>query len=90
MACYPEVLEIMGMRMMSHRSSEYSTIHYETVELLQDFIETKNPIFLFSSTGTDFMEASILKCVHRKMVVCINGSFGERFAEVARANARAL
>ncbi|MCW4050673.1 MAG: alanine--glyoxylate aminotransferase family protein [Candidatus Bathyarchaeota archaeon] len=87
-ACFPEVLEAMGMQMMSHRSKDYLKIHFETVEQLQGFIETKNPVFLFSSTGTGFMEASVLNCVKEKMIVCVNGSFGKRFAEVARANGR--
>ena len=88
MACYPEVLEAMGMQMMSHRSEEYIDLHFETVEMLQGFIETGSPVFLFSSTGTGFMEAAVRNCVRDKLVVCINGSFGERFAEVARANGR--
>ena len=85
-ACYPEVLEAMGHQMYSHRSKEYFALHYETVRLLQDFISTKNEIFLFSSTGTGFMEASVRNCVRKKILCCINGSFGERFAEVAEAN----
>jgi aspartate aminotransferase-like enzyme len=85
-ACYPEVLEAMGHQMYSHRSKEYLTLHYETIRLLQEFISTKNEIFLFSSTGTGFMEASVRNCVRKKMLCCINGSFGERFAEVAEAN----
>jgi len=85
-ACYPEVLQAMGHQMYSHRSKEYLTLHYETVKLLQDFISTKNEIFLFSSTGTGFMEASVRNCVRKKMLCCINGSFGERFAEVAESN----
>jgi aspartate aminotransferase-like enzyme len=72
--------------MYSHRSKEYFALHYETVRLLQDFISTKTEIFLFSSTGTGFMEASVRNCVRKKMLCCINGSFGERFAEVAEAN----
>jgi aspartate aminotransferase-like enzyme len=72
--------------MYSHRSKEYLTLHYETVRLLQEFISTKNEIFLFSSTGTGFMEASVRNCVRNKMLCCINGSFGERFAEVAESN----
>ena len=72
--------------MYSHRSKEYFTLHYETVRLLQDFISTKNEVFLFSSTGTGFMEASVRNCVRKKILCCINGSFGERFAEVAEAN----
>ncbi len=85
-ACYPEVLEVMGHQMYSHRSKEYLTLHYETVKLLQEFISTKNEVFLFSSTGTGFMEASVRNCVRKKMLCCINGSFGERFAEVGESN----
>jgi aspartate aminotransferase-like enzyme len=85
-ACYPEVLEAMGRQMVSHRSKEYLELHYETVRLLQEFISTKNQVFLFSSTGTGFMEASVRNCVRKKMLSCINGSFGERFAEVAESN----
>lgn len=87
-ACYPEVLETMGMQMMSHRSKEYQNIHYETVEQLQQFLETENSVYLFSSTGTGFMEASVLNCVKKKMLVCVNGSFGQRFAEVGKTNGR--
>ncbi len=85
-ACYPEVLEAMGHQMYSHRSKEYFALHYETVRMLQDFISTRNEVFLFSSTGTGFMEASVRNCVRKKILCCINGSFGERFAEVAEAN----
>ena len=87
-ACYPEVLEAMGMQMLSHRSKEYRDLHFETVAMLQDFIETDERVFLFSSTGTGFMEASVLNCVKDKMIVCVNGSFGERFVEVGVKNGR--
>jgi aspartate aminotransferase-like enzyme len=87
-ACYPEVLEAMSIQMMSHRSKEYQELHFETVKMLQDFIETDERIFLFSSTGTGFMEASVLNCVKEKMITCVNGSFGERFAEVGVKNGR--
>ena len=89
-ACYPEVLEEMGRQMYSHRSEEYLTLHYETVELLQRFLETENPVFLFSSTGSGFMEASVRNCVRERMICCINGSFGKRFADVATASGRAV
>ena len=89
-ACYPEVLAAMGQQMYSHRSKEYLSLHYETVRLLQEFISTKNEVFLFSSTGTGFMEASVRNCVRKKMICCINGSFGERFAEVAESNGISL
>lgn len=87
-ACYPEVLKAMGMQMISHRSAEYKKLHVETVEMLQRFMGTKNDVFLFSSTGSGFMEASIRNCVNKKMLSCICGSFGKRFAEVGTSNGK--
>lgn len=87
-ACYPEVLEAMEMQMVSHRSEEYKNLHVETVELLQRFLGTENEVFLFSSTGSGFMEASVRNCVNKKMLCCICGSFGKRYAEVATANGK--
>ena len=87
-ACYPEVLEAMGRQMMSHRSDEYLELHYDTVERLQGCLETENDVYLFSSTGTGFMEASILNCVRDSVLVCVNGSFGKRYADVAKAHGR--
>lgn len=87
-ACYPQVLEAMGMQMYSHRSKEYLELHYEVVRKLQEFLGTESPVFLFSSTGSGFMEACVRNCVRERMLVCVNGSFGKRFAEVGRANGR--
>jgi aspartate aminotransferase-like enzyme len=87
-ACYPQVLEAMGQQMVSHRSDEYKKLHVETVEMLQRFLETKSEVFLFSSTGSGFMEASVRNCVREKMLCCVCGSFGKRYAEVAAANGK--
>ena len=87
-ACYPEVLEAMGRQMMSHRSEEYLELHYDTVERLQSCLETENDVYLFSSTGTGFMEASVINCVRDSVLVCVNGSFGKRYADVAKAHGR--
>ena len=87
-ACYPEVLKAMGKQMVSHRSQEYKNLHVETVQMLKKLLETNNEVFLFSSTGTGFMEASVRNCVNKKMLCCICGSFGKRYAEVATANGK--
>ncbi len=34
------------------------------------------------------MEASVRNCVEKKMLCCVNGSFGKRFAEVAASNGK--
>jgi len=87
-ACYPQVLEEMGKQMYSHRSDEYRKLHFETVELLQRFLETEKVILLFSSTGTGFMEAAVRNCVEKTMLCCINGDFGQRFADAGVSNGR--
>jgi aspartate aminotransferase-like enzyme len=78
----------MGMQMVSHRSEEYKTLHVETVQMLQQFLGTENEVFLFSSTGSGFMEASVRNCITKKMLCCVCGSFGKRYAEVATANGK--
>ena len=87
-ACYPEVLEVMKQQMYSHRSIEYKRLHRETVEFLQSFLETEAHIYLFSSTGTGFMEGAVRNCVNKKILCCINGSFGKRFKEIAVLNGK--
>ncbi len=74
--------------MVSHRSAEYKKLHVETVEMLQRFLGTENEVFLFSSTGSGFMEASVRNCVNKKMLSCVCGSFGKRFAEVGVSNGK--
>lgn len=87
-ACRPEVLAEMAIQMFSHRSEEYRLIHRQTVERLQKFLETKNQVFLFPSSGSGVMEGTVRNCVERKMLCCINGEFGKRYAEVGVSNGR--
>jgi len=89
-ACYPEVLNEMRRQMISHRSTEYQELHKETVNLIQDFIETENEVFFFPSSGTGFMEASVRNCVKKKMLSCVSGEFGERFSKVAVSNGKKI
>lgn len=87
-ACRPEVLKEMSRQMFSHRSVEYQEIHRKTVELLQKFLETKNQVFLFPSSGSGVMEATIRNCVEGKLLCCISGEFGKRYAEIGLSNGR--
>jgi len=89
-ACFPEVLEVMKTQMFSHRSKEYQEIHMETIELLKWFLETKQNVLLFPSSGSGVMEASIRNAVSPggKVLVTIIGAFGERYAKVVESNGR--
>jgi aspartate aminotransferase-like enzyme len=87
-ACRPEVLQEMSKQMFSHRSKEYQALQKETVERMQKFLETKSHVFLFPSSGSGAMEASIRNCVEKKVLCCICGEFGERYAKIAQANGK--
>jgi len=87
-ACPPEVLAEMKRQMFSHRSKEYKEAHRQTVERLQRFLETKNQVFLFPSSGSGVMEATVRNCVERKMLCCISGEFGKRYARIGESNGK--
>jgi aspartate aminotransferase-like enzyme len=87
-ACRPEVLQEMSRQMFSHRSKEYKTLHSQTVQRLQKFLETNNQVFLFTSSSSGVMEATVRNCVERKLLCCINGEFGRRYAKIAESNGR--
>lgn len=87
-ACYPEVLKEMGHQMFSHASERYRNLHKETTEKLKQILETKQHVFLVPSSGTGLMEASVRNCVENKMLVCVNGTFGERYAAVGESNGK--
>ncbi len=90
-ACFPEVLRIMSIQMISHRSDEYKAIHIDTVNRLKEFLEVKKgEVLLFPSSGSGIMEASVRNCITQKgeVLVTVIGAFGKRYADVVRANGR--
>ncbi|MEM4718232.1 MAG: alanine--glyoxylate aminotransferase family protein [Desulfurococcaceae archaeon] len=90
-ACFPEVLEVMKLQMLSHRSAEYRELHKDTVKRLADFLEAKKSIvLLIPASGTGFMEASIRNAIspRGKVLVTIIGEFGHRYRETVERNGR--
>jgi aspartate aminotransferase-like enzyme len=90
-ACFPEVLRVMGFQMLSHRSDEYRALHKDTVLRLADFLEArKATVLLIPASGTGFMEASVRNAVspRGKVLVTIIGAFGKRYKEVVESNGR--
>ena len=87
-ACRPEILDEMRRQMFSHRSKEYKELHSQTVQGLKKFLETNNQVFLFTNSGSGVMEATIRNCVERKLLCCISGEFGRRYAKVGESNGR--
>ncbi len=82
-----EVLLSQAQPIIHHRTKEFSKILAGVVENLKYIFQTKNEVLIFASSGTGAMESAIANLFSSgdKVVVAVNGKFGERFAEIANS-----
>jgi alanine-glyoxylate transaminase / serine-glyoxylate transaminase / serine-pyruvate transaminase len=83
---HPRILTAMATPLVGHLDPEFLQIMNETQALLRLTFRTKNRLtFPVSGTGSAGMETCVLNLIEPgdKMVVCVNGVFGQRMADVA-------
>lgn len=70
---------------IGHRSSEFSSILEEVYENLKYVFQTKNDVFMYTSSGTGAMCAALENLVNEgdKVLSLIIGNFGNRWAKIA-------
>lgn len=73
---------------IGHRSSEFSSILKEVYENLKYVFQTKNDVFMFTSSGTGAMCAALENLVNEgDKVLCLSlGNFGNRWAKIAESS----
>lgn len=83
----PEVNLALATPMISHRGNEYVSLHTETEQMLKQFFQTKNDVFIFTCSGTGMMEAAIVNTLSPgdKVLAVTIGIFGNRFVDCAKA-----
>lgn len=82
----PRVLAAMSAPLLGHLDPEFVALMDETQGLLRYVFQTENKLTLaVSGTGSAGMEAVVVNLIEPgdRMLVCINGVFGERMADVA-------
>ena len=82
---HPRVLRAMATPLVGHLDPEFITIMDETKRLLQYVFQTDNYLTLpVSGTGSAGMEAALCNLIEPgdKVVVCVNGLFGERMCDI--------
>ncbi len=84
----PEIRQACSKPMVGHRSSEYSAVHREVVDGLQELLHTDGRVFLSTSSATGVMEAAIRNLVSDKLLSCVCGAFSHRWNRIARANGK--
>ena len=83
---HPRVLAALGMPLLGHLDPEFVALMDETQNLLRYVFQTKNRLTIaISGTGSAGMEAVVVNLIEPgdRMLVCINGVFGSRMADVA-------
>lgn len=89
---HPRVLEALAMGTVGHLDPYYLGLMNEMQAMLRQVFCTKNELTLaVSGTGSAGMEAAVVNLIEPgdAMLVCVNGVFGARMADVAeRAGAK--
>ena len=84
---HPRVLQAMTLPVLGHLDPQFFRVMDDVCEMLRHIFNTSNFMTLpLSSTGTGAMEAACVNILEPgdTIVVCSNGFFGNRLADIAR------
>jgi len=83
----PEVLAVMSMPIIHHRSTDFIPILESAKKGLQWLYQTKNDVLILCSTGTGGMVSSVNNFFNPadKVLVINGGKFGERWTKICQA-----
>jgi alanine-glyoxylate transaminase / serine-glyoxylate transaminase / serine-pyruvate transaminase len=84
---HPRVLAAMATPLIGHLDPQFLDIMNETQDMLRRLFQTQNTLtFPVSGTGSAGMETCVVNLIEPgdKMVVCVNGVFGQRMTDVAQ------
>ena len=81
------VLAASARPLINHRGPEFAALLAGLTRALQDFLRTQGDVFLLTASGSGAMEAAVANTLSTgdKVVVFVNGAFGERFHQIIRA-----
>ena len=85
--CPPEVLQAVSRQMIDHRGGEFVKILNGVTDKLKQVFMTRNDVFVLTGSGTGGLEAAVVNTLSPgdKVLAVSIGSFGDRFANIARA-----
>jgi aspartate aminotransferase-like enzyme len=79
----PDILKEMSRPIMGHRSPEFRQIVRKLLTDLQQLFGTTRNTFIATCSGTGILEAALLNCVSRRVLVTTNGAFSQRWLHLA-------
>src|SRR5215475_8520514 len=84
---HPRVLAAMATPLLGHLDPQFLVLMGETQDMLRRVFQTANTLtFPVSGTGMAGMETCVVNLIEPgdRMVVCVNGVFGQRMTDVAQ------
>ncbi len=83
--CAEEALAAMSRQMINHRGPEFAGILDRATSRVKEVFETKNDVFILTTSGTGAMEAAVVNFLSPgDEVLCVSiGAFGDRFDQIA-------
>ena len=83
----PQVREALGRPIIHHRTSQYRALFKRSLQGMQTAMQTANPVFCLTSSGTGAMEAAVVNLLSPgdEAIVVLGGKFAERWQHLCRA-----
>ncbi len=87
---HPDVLAALSQPQIGHRTPEFADLFARLQPRLRQLFATRHRVYVSTSSGTGLQEAASRNCVRegRRILHAVNGAFGQRWAEVSRANGK--
>lgn len=80
----PDTMAAMSQPMVGHRSKDFQNLYAEIQPHLQALMDTKQPVFLSTSSAWGVMEGSIRNLVKKKVLNCCCGAFSDKWFDVSK------
>ncbi|MBF0511424.1 MAG: alanine--glyoxylate aminotransferase family protein [Candidatus Omnitrophica bacterium] len=82
----PQLCEALGRPIIHHRTPQFQDNIKKVVEGLKEVFQTKNDIYILTSSGTGGMEAAVVNLLSPgdKAIAVDGGKFGERWVELCQ------
>ena len=79
-----ETYKAMSTPVMGHRSTDFVELYQSCQPNLQKLFETKDPVFLSTSSAWGVMEGALRNLCQKKVLCCMCGAFSDKWLDVAK------
>lgn len=81
------VVAAMSQPMINHRGEKFSALQRDLSDGLREVFQTRHDVLVMPGSGTGALEAAIVNTLSPgdRVLACVAGAFGQRFAQIAAA-----